>query len=142
MHPNFRNKPVCLLQCAYCDTMVCQRGMKAILLADTRVELYSTDIVVPNKVSPVGDEYVTRNCMCRIRDVACLGCGNIVGYNVTQPCTVCLASCHNSHFIMMSADGVKARARQTSEEVQLLWGHLPRPDVDLDRLSRIPEVCR
>ncbi|KAJ3144018.1 Protein fam72a, partial [Irineochytrium annulatum] len=43
VHPSFRSKSVCLLNCRFCVQEICRRGMKAILLADTRVELYSTD---------------------------------------------------------------------------------------------------
>lgn len=45
MHPSFRSKTVCQLGCNFCRTSICKRGMKAILLADTSVELYSTDNV-------------------------------------------------------------------------------------------------
>ncbi|KAJ3089339.1 Protein fam72a, partial [Physocladia obscura] len=45
LHPSFRSKTVCRLSCRFCVQPICQRGMKAILLADTRVELYSTDII-------------------------------------------------------------------------------------------------
>ncbi|KAM3579465.1 hypothetical protein VKS41_007924 [Umbelopsis sp. WA50703] len=36
-------KPVYKLSCKHCCNMICARGMKAILLADTSIELYSTD---------------------------------------------------------------------------------------------------
>ncbi|KAJ3114290.1 Protein fam72a [Phlyctochytrium bullatum] len=39
----FRTKVVCDLRCRDCLTLVCSRGMRAILLADTNVELFSTD---------------------------------------------------------------------------------------------------
>ena len=42
--PQFRSKAVCQLNCRYCSQDVCKRGMKAILLADMAVELYSTDV--------------------------------------------------------------------------------------------------
>ncbi|KAJ3190780.1 Protein fam72a, partial [Dinochytrium kinnereticum] len=45
VHPSFRSKSVCKLNCKFCIQQICKRGMKAILLADTRVELYSTDAV-------------------------------------------------------------------------------------------------
>lgn len=45
MHPSFRSKAVCLLKCGFCSSEICRRGMRAILLADTSVELYSTDDV-------------------------------------------------------------------------------------------------
>ena len=41
--PQFRSKVVCVLDCKHCGTEVCKRGMKAILLADINVELFSTD---------------------------------------------------------------------------------------------------
>lgn len=43
LHPQFRAKAVCRLTCRSCLSDVCMRGMKAILLADSRIELYSTD---------------------------------------------------------------------------------------------------
>ena len=70
--PQFRSKVVCLLSCKHCEVEVCKRGMKAILLADMNVELFSTDSP-PYGVQLVLDDYQTRNCFCRIRDVACLG---------------------------------------------------------------------
>ena len=39
IHPNFRTKAVCELFCRHCSAEICKRGMKAILLANTRVEL-------------------------------------------------------------------------------------------------------
>ncbi|KAI8622033.1 FAM72 protein-domain-containing protein [Chytriomyces sp. MP71] len=71
VHPQFRSKAVCELFCRHCDEVVCTRGMKAILLGDTRVELFSTDSP-PCRVQLVENDYMTRNCQCRIRDVACL----------------------------------------------------------------------
>ena len=47
VHPSFRSKAVCALGCRFCRKDICRRGMKAILLSDTRVELYSTDVVPP-----------------------------------------------------------------------------------------------
>ncbi|KAG0228653.1 Protein fam72a [Mortierella sp. GBA43] len=83
LHPQFRAKAVCRLTCKSCLADVCMRGMKAILLADSRVELYSTDRP-PKGVQLVYDDYRTRNCKCRIRDVACLGCGNTLGVSCTE----------------------------------------------------------
>ncbi|KAJ3063331.1 Protein fam72b [Podochytrium sp. JEL0797] len=105
---------------------VCKRGMKAILLADTSVELFSTDSP-PIDVQMVNDDYETRNCHCRIRDVACLSCGNLVGYHVTQPCTDCLGSCNNGHFWMFNMEHVTSEDRMDANGSKvLLWAHLPR----------------
>ncbi|KAG0291782.1 Protein fam72a [Linnemannia gamsii] len=110
LHPQFRAKAVCRLTCKSCLSDVCMRGMKAILLADSRIELYSTDRP-PKGVQLVYDDYRTRNCKCRIRDVACLGCGNTLGYHVTQPCESCLEACNNGHFWMFHSDGVSCTKR-------------------------------
>ena len=74
VHPQFRAKSVCLLYCKHCSTELCRRGMKAILLGNTKVELFSTD-TPPSGVQLVFQDYMTQNCACRIRDGACLGCG-------------------------------------------------------------------
>ncbi|TPX50093.1 hypothetical protein SeMB42_g02361 [Synchytrium endobioticum] len=104
--------------------------MKAILLADTTVELYSTD-APPCGVQLVCDDYMTRNCHCRIRDVACLQCGNVVGYHVTQPCASCLSACNNGHFWMFNVDQVTSFERRNNDGKPLLWADLPRADADL-----------
>lgn len=65
-----RNKIVYNLHCAYCQTHICGRAMRAILLADTKVELYSTDIP-PSRLRLLDDDRMTQGCNCRIRDTAC-----------------------------------------------------------------------
>ncbi|KXN70305.1 hypothetical protein CONCODRAFT_31859, partial [Conidiobolus coronatus NRRL 28638] len=110
---HFRSKSVCQLICQCCTNTVCNRGMKAMLLADTRVELYSTDLP-PTNVQLVDEDYVTKNCQCRIRNVACLGCGNVVGYHITQPCSKCMESCNNGHFWMFHTSDVFAQERLDS----------------------------
>lgn len=61
-HPHFRIKDVFLLQCRHCQSSLCSRGMKAILLGDTKVELYSTD-VPPANIQTVYQDYTTGNCL-------------------------------------------------------------------------------
>jgi hypothetical protein len=39
----FGEKPVAELSCKFCTRGLSRRGMRALLLADTAVELYSTD---------------------------------------------------------------------------------------------------
>ncbi|KNE70776.1 hypothetical protein AMAG_14900 [Allomyces macrogynus ATCC 38327] len=129
LHPQFRSKPVCDLSCRHCTRAVGQRGMKAILLADTKVELYSTDAPLVGAIQHVHDEYMTENCQCKINDVACLGCGNCIGYSVVAPCTSCLAACNNGHFYMFHSDGVKATERVRDGSV-LMWGSLAPAHLD------------
>ncbi|KAI8804699.1 FAM72 protein-domain-containing protein [Cladochytrium replicatum] len=111
LHPNFGNKSVFNLECAHCAQTVCRRGMKASLLADTQVELFSTDIIPESRVELVAENYNTHNCNCRIRDFACLGCGNVVGYHITQPCESCMSSCNNGHFWMFHSGAVNPVVR-------------------------------
>lgn len=140
-HP-FMSKTVCELSCKHCTTTICRRGMKAILLADTAVELFSTDNP-PMGAQLVNDDYTTASCACRIRDVACLSCGCVVGYHVTQPCDVCLSSCNNGHFWMFHCTEVSSCDRLGQGNKQMLWAHLPRVDLDVEGSEQRNEiVCR
>ncbi|KAJ1501537.1 Protein fam72b [Coelomomyces lativittatus] len=132
--PRFRSKPVCKLICRYCSAPVCHRGMKAILLADSGVELFSTDSPPPT-VGFIKEDYVTEKCMCRIRDIACLSCGNLVGYHVTQPCKACLASCNNGHFWMFHKEHVSFSERTIGNK-SLVWAELPGIEKDTELYER------
>ncbi|KAL7752251.1 hypothetical protein RI367_002296 [Sorochytrium milnesiophthora] len=144
LQQQFRTKAVCKLSCNHCNSLLCMRGMRAILLADTRVELFSTDAPPNDCVQLVNDDYLTKNCRCRIRDVACLGCGNIVGYHVTQPCDPCLDSCNNGHFWMFHSDGTHAIERQDSAgSGTLVWSNIATVEEDHCALAPSVEVvCR
>lgn len=143
VHPSFRSKIVCKLDCKFCLQPICNRGMKAILLADTRVELYSTDSVPARRVQLVAEDYLTRNCNCRIRDVACLGCGNVIGYHVTQPCDVCMSACNNGHFWMFHDDAITSQERMDRHTKRLLmWSQLPHAEQDVEMVERVGLVCR
>ncbi|KAJ3397309.1 Protein fam72a [Lobulomyces angularis] len=138
--PQFQAKAVCQLSCKYCFNDVCRRGMKAILLADMAVELFSTDMP-PSGVSLVNDDYQTRKCHCRIKDVACLGCGNVIGYHVTQPCQSCMDACNNGHFWMFHVDHVNSTER-TDCSGTLLWANLSRADADVEKFDAYNAMCR
>ncbi|KAI8922127.1 FAM72 protein-domain-containing protein [Powellomyces hirtus] len=145
VHPQFRSKAVCKLFCRHCTNVMCRRGMKAILLGNTKVELYSTD-TPPTGVQLVYSDYLTQNCSCRIRDAACLGCGNVVGYHVTQPCEKCLEACNNGHFWMFLSDGVQPVERIDASGAKLLrWAALPCAEQDRDEtemMDRYEMLCR
>ncbi|CAB1353425.1 unnamed protein product [Coregonus sp. 'balchen'] len=110
---NFKTKCVTQVNCIYCESLLCTRGMKAVLLADTEIELFSTDIPPNRTVDFVASCYSTESCKCKLRDIACLKCGNFVGYHVVAPCKPCLLSCNNGHFWMFNSLNL------------LLWGDLP-----------------
>ncbi|XP_051890786.1 protein FAM72A [Pristis pectinata] len=138
----FKNKLVTLLCCKFCDNILCARGMKAVLLADTDVELYSTDIPPTRAVDFVGNCYSTESCKCKIKDIACLKCGNAVGYHVVVPCKPCLLSCNNGHFWMFHSQVIYAVNRLDSSGVDfLLWGNLPDTEDEEDESDLSEEEC-
>ncbi|XP_013787604.1 protein FAM72A-like isoform X1 [Limulus polyphemus] len=119
---SFGSKPVYILECCECDFRLCFRGMKAILLADTRIELYSTDLPPSDLVGPAGDCYSTGKCQCQIQNIACSSCGNLVGYHVIQPCSDCLSDCNNGHLWMFHTSAIKPHMRLNSKGTDyLLW---------------------
>ncbi|CAO3592789.1 unnamed protein product [Absidia cylindrospora] len=127
-------KLVYKLSCRHCQHIVCARGMKAILLADVKIELYSTD--TPSSLIHLMDkDYSTRTCQCRIRDVACMECGNIIGYHVVSPCKQCLTACNNGHFWMFHSDACQPIERKDASGKEfMVWSNLPRADKDIDFL--------
>ncbi|XP_035136498.2 protein FAM72A isoform X4 [Callithrix jacchus] len=103
---NFKDRCVSILCCKFCKQVLSSRGMKAVLLADTEIDLFSTDIPPTNAVDFTGRCYFTKICKCKLKDIACLKCGNIVGYHVIVPCSSCLLSCNNGHFWMFHSQAV------------------------------------
>ena len=93
-----RSKTVTQLTCEFCSILICDRGLKAILLSNSKVELFSTD-VPPHNVALLDEDFTTESCLCRLRNHACLQCGNVMGYHVTQPCTGCLDAKNNGKTI-------------------------------------------
>lgn len=126
-----RNKTVYQLRCMFCAERVCVRAMKAILLADTKIELYSTDIP-PSQLCLLEEDRMTQGCHCRIRDTACRSCGNVLGYHVSQPCDRCLDAKNNGHFWMFYSETIRAAERvdlRTGKPVH--WGALtPMRELD------------
>ncbi|EDQ88942.1 uncharacterized protein MONBRDRAFT_8460 [Monosiga brevicollis MX1] len=127
----FRHKPVHELACRFCRTPVCGRAMKAVLLADVQTVLFSTD-TLPKRCILVNAEVRTEACHCRIRDMACDGCGNVIGYHVTQPCSVCLQACNNGHLFMFHGHTTIGEERPNLRRPSkpLLWASLPPPAAD------------
>ncbi|XP_035566964.1 protein FAM72A isoform X1 [Canis lupus baileyi] len=103
---SFKDRCVSILCCKFCKQVLSSRGMKAVLLADTEIDLFSTDIPPTNAVDFIGRCYFTEICKCKLKDIACLKCGNIVGYHVIVPCCSCLLSCNNGHFWMFHSQAV------------------------------------
>ncbi|KAI9481861.1 protein FAM72A [Coemansia mojavensis] len=140
-----RSKSICQLFCRYCQNNVCNKGMRALLLADNRIELFSTDMPPMMRIQLVGTDYTTRSCRCKIRNVACLGCGNEVGYHITQPCAECLKACNNGHFWMFLTENVYPIEIKTPETTTALPWPVHTSDIELDEpnlLSCQDAVCR
>ncbi|XP_033098756.1 protein FAM72A-like [Anneissia japonica] len=128
MHPSFRCKRVIKLLCKFCDTCICNRGMKAVLLADTNVQMYSTDMPPSGKVDVMGKSFSTPNCDCKIKEAGCTSCGNVVGYHVVTPCLSCLKACNNGHTWMFYSESTWAFERLDEGLNHLQWDKLPSAD--------------
>ncbi|KAG0082307.1 Protein fam72a [Linnemannia elongata] len=132
---NIGLKEVVRMACRFCETIICERGMKAQLLADQSVALLSTDDA-PRSVQLVGVDYKPTNCLCRIKDTACLVCGNAIGYHITQPCEKCLNAENNGHLWLFHPEYIFSCPRWDPAFMRpLRWGELPRPEQDFDTLS-------
>lgn len=139
----FGAKLVHQLRCQACDNKLCSRAMKALLLADTKTELYSTDVSPLQGCAPVGKPYATKSCDCKISDVACTDCGSEVGYHVVHPCMNCLKACNNGHFWMFHGRCVKASERADSKRnSHLTWASIPSAATDLVAKSPTPKAPR
>ncbi|KAM6166186.1 protein FAM72A isoform 2-T2 [Erethizon dorsatum] len=69
---SFKDRCVSILFCKFCKQVLSSRGMKAVLLADTDIDLFSTDIPPTNAVDFIGRCYFTEICKCKLKDIACL----------------------------------------------------------------------
>lgn len=128
-------KEVVRMACNFCKTIICERGMRAQLLADQSVALLSTDDD-PQSVSLIDQEYRPTNCLCKIKDTACLVCGNTIGYHITQPCEKCLSADNNGHLWLFHPEFVLSAPRWNFKlDRAVQWGELPEPGQDLDALS-------
>ncbi|XP_071961656.1 protein FAM72A-like [Antedon mediterranea] len=148
MHPSFKNKRVMKLLCKFCDSCICTRGMRAVLLSDTNVHLYSTDMPPLGRVDVMGKHFSTSTCDCKIKEAGCTSCGNLVGYHVVVPCISCLKACNNGHTWMFYSEATWPFERLDKELNHLEWEHLPAveestliPDSFLDWIDDI-ECCR
>ncbi|KAG9325048.1 hypothetical protein KVV02_001047 [Mortierella alpina] len=145
--PDFRGrhhiglKEVVRMACRFCESIICERGMKAQLLADQSVALLSTDDA-PESVQLVGTDYRPTNCYCKIRDTACLVCGNAIGYHITQPCEKCLNAENNGHLWLFHPEYIMSCPRlDPGFSRPLRWRELPEPDQDYEALSlgKVPQ---
>ncbi|KAF9384097.1 Crossover junction endonuclease mus81 [Podila verticillata] len=128
-------KEVVRMACRFCENIICERGMKAQLLADQAIGLFSTDDA-PQSVQLIGSDYKPTNCSCRIRDTACLTCGNAIGYHITQPCEKCLMAENNGHLWLFHPEYIFSAPRYDPLFArQLRWEDLPNPEQDFDTLS-------
>ncbi|KAI9303722.1 FAM72 protein-domain-containing protein [Cunninghamella echinulata] len=121
----YERKNVYRIVCRDCHFVLTDRGMNAVLLSDRNIELYSTDLF-PDSIGLVEGDYSAVACTCRVRDTACIQCGNIVGYHVNVPCKICLLQPNNGHFWMFRSVSVHAKPifmqLTKCRDLPLMWG--------------------
>ncbi|OWF49383.1 protein FAM72A-like [Mizuhopecten yessoensis] len=141
--PSFRRKQVFILDCAYCDSTICRRAMRAVLLADSQTELFSTDIQEEGAVDMTDEKFYTDNCDCLIEHMACTACGNVVGYHIRMPCIKCIKSCNNGHMWMFYRHAITPKDRlNTQGEKVMVWGDIPTEHHDHAAGMLQDECCR
>ncbi|KAF9427549.1 Crossover junction endonuclease mus81 [Podila epigama] len=107
-------KEVVRMACRFCESIICERGMKAQLLADQAIGLFSTDDP-PQSVQLIGNDYKPTNCNCRIRDTA---------------------SENNGHLWLFHPEYIFSGPRLHHIFArQMRWEDLPNPEQDYDALS-------
>ncbi|XP_025107179.1 protein FAM72A-like [Pomacea canaliculata] len=129
--PSFWRKIVYILECKTCGELVCRRAMRAILLADNTISLFSTDAPDPTAIAAIPDIFITAHCLCKIQNIACLCCGSLVGYHVVTPCEKCMRSCNNGHFWMFHSSSVSSFGRMNEKDDDyMIWKELPAEEED------------
>ena len=114
--------------------------MRAVLLANTRVELISTDSP-PMGAALTDRDRCALSCMCRVRDAACLTCGTVCGYHVINPCTTCIESCNNGHLWMFLQEMIYTQER-FKNSVPLKWASISKDGEIHDELDSFPSSIR
>ncbi|KAJ2656544.1 hypothetical protein IWW48_004962 [Coemansia sp. RSA 1200] len=152
---------VWLLTCRDCNVLWSSRGMEAIVMARPAIRCFSTDLpplgcdVVYQPVPAAIEDMVVDSgcttcssithharrfdlapsgpCDCHVQDIACLGCGNIVGYYIHRPCFRCLAQRLRikqrgfQHLWTFYQDNVRAVQRKNEFGDPVSWEDLPVP---------------
>ncbi|KAJ2779465.1 hypothetical protein GGI15_003868 [Coemansia interrupta] len=149
------------LYCKHCSVLWSSRGMEAVVMARPAIRCFSTDLpplgcdVISQPVAgAIHDTIVdsgcttcsslahharrfdlapTGPCDCHVQDIACLGCGNIVGYYIHRPCFRCLAQRLRikqrgfQHLWTFYQDNVRAVHRENERGRVVAWDDLPVP---------------
>ncbi|KAJ1720713.1 hypothetical protein LPJ53_004692 [Coemansia erecta] len=149
------------LYCKHCSVMWSSRGMEAVVMARPAIRCFSTDlpplgcdIISQPVAAAIQDTIVDEGCTtcsslahharrfdlaptgpcdCHVQDIACLGCGNIVGYYIHRPCFRCLAQRLRikqrgfQHLWTFYQDNVRAVHRENDRGRVVAWDDLPVP---------------
>ncbi|RVD90978.1 FAM72 domain containing protein [Tubulinosema ratisbonensis] len=78
------------LLCKECSILVAPKAYESVLLTNQTIPLFSTNEHC-NNTREVYNQYTSAYCSCKVRDIACKNCGNIVGYNIYRLCKLCSA---------------------------------------------------
>ncbi|KAJ2802541.1 hypothetical protein H4R21_002380 [Coemansia helicoidea] len=146
--------------------------MEAVVMARPAIRCYSTDLpplgcdVVHQPVAPALADMIlgagcttcsslthharrfdlapSGPCDCHVQDIACLGCGNLVGYYIHRPCFRCLAQRLRikqrgfQHLWTFYQDNVAAVQRENELGDPVGWEELPAPPLPIATAIRDP----
>ncbi|PVU84497.1 hypothetical protein BB560_007337 [Smittium megazygosporum] len=151
-------QPVWELICKHCNAHWSSRGMEAVVMARPAIRCFSTDLpplncdVVYQNAPKAYDgifgsqfQDISRSlffhsrrfdlvpggpCDCHVQDLACLGCGNVVGYYIHRPCFRCLAQRFRikqrgyQHLWTFYQENVNPKVRKNSNSDPVGWEDL------------------
>jgi len=113
------------LSCKFCANVLTRRGMRARLVADARIHIWSTD--EKPAVKMVGSSYATTTCQCQLIDIACEKCDTVVGYHIagSEPCETCSRSNHNAHYHLLRTNQTIGVQNLNVEGNPMRWADIP-----------------
>ncbi|OLY78960.1 Protein FAM72D [Smittium mucronatum] len=155
-------QPVWELKCKHCNVQWSSRGMEAMVMARPAIRCFSTDLpplscdvvypTIPESFNELVEIYGSTSrkalthharrfdlvpsgpCDCHVQDIACLGCGNIVGYYIHRPCFRCLAQRLRikqrgyQHLWTFYYEDVSPSQRKSDNGYYLSWEDLSQPN--------------
>lgn len=94
------------LSCIECDNPIAYYASLDLSVNNRDESLFSTREQCQN-IAFVNEIYQSYSCQCKVQDIACDKCGNIVGYRIAQPCLKCYNGENNGNMIIFFPVSVK-----------------------------------
>ena len=84
------------IYCGECKHILNRYGTLSNLISNPSLKIITSNRI-SNTIGTINEPYSVKCCRCIVKDLGCLRCGNIIGYNIVQPCNGCLRARNNGH---------------------------------------------